>query len=67
MFGDLLEDFLKEFAMNGRQVRFKSFSSSKPCPISFIEVIGKNQNNALETWNHYFEEPFPYLVETKDW
>ncbi|MBD2076972.1 hypothetical protein H6F86_24415 [Phormidium sp. FACHB-592] len=63
----LIDTFIKEFALNGRKIRFQVISSSEACSISSIEIRGKNQKDKIETWNFRYTEPFPELVETEDW
>ena len=63
----LIDTFIKEFALNGRKIRFQATSSSIDCSITFIEIRGKNQKDKMETWNFRYTEPFPDLVATEDW
>jgi hypothetical protein len=63
----LFETFLQEFAFNGRQIRFRATSTAKPCPITAIEIVGRNQNGILETWSDHFTEPYPNAVEVVHW
>lgn len=63
----LIKTFIKEFAINGRQIRFRVSMSSNPCLITSIRVEGHNQNNILSTWSFDYNKPYPYVVETENW
>lgn len=63
----LIDIFIKEFALNGRKIRFQALISSMACSIIFIEIRGRNQKEKMETWSFRYSEPFPKLVETEDW
>jgi hypothetical protein len=63
----LIDTFIKEFALNGRKIRFQALISSMACSITSIEIRGRNQKEKLETWSVRYSEPFPQLVETEDW
>ena len=63
----IIDTFLKEFAFNGRQIRFRATFSSSPCQIIAIEIVGRNQNNNLQSWSDRFAKPYPYTVEVEHW
>ncbi len=63
----LIDTFFKEFALNGRKIRFRASTSSNPCFITSIKITGRNQKNDLETWSYRYSSPYPQIVETEDW
>ncbi|MEA5464921.1 hypothetical protein [Leptothoe sp. PORK10 BA2] len=63
----LIDTFLEEFALNGRQIRFSAKSSSALCPITSIEIKGGNQRDKLENWSFSYAKPYPDVVETNNW
>jgi hypothetical protein len=64
---ELLETVIKEYALDGRQIRLRVLDRSLPCCVASIEIVGHNQKGSLETWRQCYEEPYPAIVETSGW
>jgi hypothetical protein len=64
---ELIEAFVEEFAINGRQIRFQVNSLSNLCPIIELQVEGKNQDDIFSTWRLCDKEPYTYVVEIENW
>jgi hypothetical protein len=63
----LIDNLLKDFAYNGRQIRFRASIISKTCAIKSIKIEGKNQNDEVRIWSQEYSEPYPLIIETRNW
>lgn len=64
---ELIDNLLKEFAFDGRQIRLRVSLDSRFCDIVAVKIQGKNQNNDAVIWKHEYEELFPCVIETEKW
>lgn len=64
---ELIDNLLKEFAFDGRQIRLRVSLDSRFCDIVAVEIQGKNQNNDAVIWKYEYEELFPCVIETEKW
>lgn len=67
LFTELVETFINEFAINGRQIKLQVNYFSMLCPLIKVQVRGKNQNDVISTWNSCYDKPYPYTVEIQNW
>lgn len=64
---ELIRVLLKDFARNGRQLRFSIDGCSDLYKITLIKFTGKNQNEKLETWSCEYSKPSSNLIELDNW